>query len=70
MFKIISINNELTCYSIDEYGNVINNKTNRILKGSITRSGYHYYRFSIKKRFLIILFNPQNQIELWHFGEL
>ena len=50
MFKIISINNELTCYSIDEYGNVINNKTNRALKGSITRSGYHYYRFSIKNK--------------------
>ena len=41
MFKIISINNELTCYSIDEYGNVINNKTNRILKGSIYIGEYY-----------------------------
>lgn len=50
MFRIISIDNELTCYSINEYGEVINNKTNKKLKGSITRSGYHYYRFSIKNK--------------------
>ena len=50
MFRTININNESTCYSINEYGEVINDKTNKKLKGSITRSGYHYCRFSIRNK--------------------
>ena len=50
MFRTININNESTCYSINEYGEVINDKTNKKLKSSITRSGYHYYRFSIRNK--------------------
>ena len=37
MFRTININNESTCYSINEYGEVINDKTNKKLKGSINK---------------------------------
>ena len=56
MEKRIIIDNIETNYTLDENGKVKNLLTKQYLKGSFTRSGYHYIRISVngeKKRFLL-----------------
>lgn len=51
--KYIQIDGIVTNYIVNTNGEVRNSKTNKLLKGSISRSGYRYYRLSIngeKKR--------------------
>lgn len=52
--KILVIDGKETYYLINEAGEIKNTNTKKVLKGSITRSGYKYYRLSIngeKRRF-------------------
>lgn len=46
MIKTIILNGTESTYTINENGDVINTKTNKKLKGSVSRSGYHYTRLS------------------------
>lgn len=50
MEKRIVINEKETWYTINELGEVKNILTNKILKGSYTRAGYHYIRLSINNK--------------------
>ena len=47
MKKKIFYNNEETNYSVDEEGNVYNDKTGRILKGTYARNEYHSVQLTI-----------------------
>lgn len=50
MFKKIIIDNEETNYSVSETGEIRNDKTGRILKGTTARNEYHSVQLTINKK--------------------
>ena len=47
MKKKIIFNNQETNYSVDEEGNIYNDKFNKILKGTYARNEYHSVQLTI-----------------------
>lgn len=78
MYKKIIINNIETIYLVSDEGQVINTKTNKILKGSVKNNGYREYQliFEGKRKYVLghrlvaeaFIENPYNKNQVNHIN--